>query len=133
MPEHFSSKRCLHCGAECGNHPWVAERDRRMQLDERSERRWQETLDLARTRVEPAERRAERKAADDWFDRALKRPCEIRGLGLCSGCKRCLNRDGNAAPQMAIQLKRLLLGAGLLHRVSPEDAALQRMSNDIEA
>ena len=63
----------------------------------------------------------------------MSRPCEIRGLRFCHGCGRCLNRDANSAPQMAVQLKRLLVGAGPWHRVSKGDQEMQEMSNAIEA
>ena len=125
VPEHYTSKRCFHCNSECGNHAYLAERDRRMQSDARLEQRFGERLGHAETA-------AQRAAAKACFDRALSRPCEIRGLRFCSGCKRCLNRDANSAPQMAVQLKRLVLGAGPLHKVSKEDAELQEMSNAIE-
>ena len=125
VPEHYTSKRCFHCNSECGNHAYLAERDRRVQSDARLEQRLGE-------RLERAETASQRAAARAWFDRALSRPCEIRGLRFCSGCKRCLNRDANSAPQMAVQLKRLVLGAGPLHKVSKEDADLQEMSNTIE-
>ena len=126
VPEHFTSKRCFHCGGECGNHPYLADRDRRASCDERLEER-------RRERLERAETREQRVKAVQWYERALSRPCEIRGLRFCSGCKRCLNRDANSAPQMGVQLKRLVLGLHPLHRVPPEDEELQRMSLEIEA
>ena len=125
VPEHFTSKRCFRCGGECVNHSYLSERDRRAQSDERIEKRLQERLQCAETA-------AQRAAARQWHERALSRPCEIRGLRFCNGCKRCVNRDANSAPQMAVQLKRLLIGLGPLHRVSSEDAELQRMTIDIE-
>eukprot|EP00966_Prymnesium_polylepis_P142943 3299888-Prymnesium_polylepis.2 len=44
VPEHFTSKRCFHCKSECGNHAYLAERDRRVGSDERLERRLSERL-----------------------------------------------------------------------------------------
>ena len=125
VPEHFTSKRCFRCGGECVNHSYLSERDRRAHSDERIEKRLQE-------RLQRAETAAQRAAARQWHERALSRPCEIRGLRFCNGCKRCVNRDANSAPQMAVQLKRLLIGLGPLHRVSSEDTELQRMAIDIE-
>ena len=28
VPEHFTSKKCFKCGGSCGNHAYLAERDR---------------------------------------------------------------------------------------------------------
>lgn len=125
VPEHFTSKRCFHCGGECGNHTYLAERDRCAQRDERLERQYEE-------RRARCETKAQRQSARAWFDRALSRPCEIRGLRFCSDCQRCLNRDANSAPQMGVQLKRLLTGAGTLHSVSKEDAHMQTMAVALE-
>ena len=47
VPEHFTSQRCFHCGGECGNHAYLAERDRRAQSDERLEARLAEWLERA--------------------------------------------------------------------------------------
>lgn len=120
VPEHYTSKRCFHCGGACGNHAYLAERDRRAGADARLEAKLEERL----ARAETEEQRA---AAARWFDAAMGRPCEIRGLRFCEGCCRCLNRDANSAPQMAVQLKRLVLGLSPLHRVSDEDRRLQKM------
>lgn len=126
VPEHFTSKKCFKCGGSCGNHAYLAERDRRVQSDERLEQRLAE-------RLERCETEAQRDSARQAYDRGMSRPCEIRGLRFCQGCSRCLNRDANSAPQMAVQLKRLLVGAGPLHRMSKADQAMQEMNNAIEA
>ena len=97
-----------------------------MQSDERLEQRLAE-------RLERCETEAQRDSARQAYDRGMSRPCEIRGLRFCQGCSRCLNRDANSAPQMAVQLKRLLVGAGPLHRMSKADQAMQEMNNAIEA
>ena len=117
----LTSKRCFRCGGECVNHAYLSERDRRKQSDERIEKQLEERL-----------QRAESETEEDKAYRASSRPCEIRGLRFCNGCKRCINRDGNSAPQMAVQLKRLLIGLEPLHRMSSEDARMQRMMIDIE-
>ena len=75
---------------------------------------------------------AQKVAARRAFDFAMARPCEVRGLRFCSGCFRCLNRDGNSAPLMAVQLKRLLLGAGPLFKPSRLDAKIQDAENALE-
>jgi len=49
VPEHFTSKRCFHCGADCGSHRKVAERDRRKHSNERLELRCHEKLQRAET------------------------------------------------------------------------------------
>ena len=126
VPEHFTSQRCFHCGGECGNHAYLAERDRRAQSDERLEARLAGWLERAETT-------AQRDVAHQWYDRAMGRPCEIRGLRFCNGCQRCLNRDANSAPQMAVQLKRLVLGLAPLYRLSDEDGRLQAMRAAIDA
>ena len=125
VPEHYTSQRCFHCGGKCGNHEYLAERDRRAQSDERLELQLKKRLE----RCETSEQRARSRA---WFDCAMSRPCEIRGLRFCSGCQRCLNRDANSAPQMGVQLKRLMINAGPLHRLSKEDEHMQKISNAIE-
>jgi hypothetical protein len=125
VPEHYTSKRCFHCGGECGNHAHLAERDRRIQSDERLEARLSERLARADT---PAERRRAR----EWFERVLDRPCEIRGLRFCAGCSRCLNRDANSAPQMAVQLKRLLLGLGPLYTRTRAEERLDALDGALE-
>jgi hypothetical protein len=109
VPEHYTSKRCGHCKGECGNHAYLAERDRRAQSDERLECRCHQKLELADTAAQREKIRAK-------FDRDLSNPVEIRGLRFCQSCGRCLNRDANSAPQMAVQLKRLLLGLGPLYK-----------------
>jgi hypothetical protein len=119
VPEHYTSQRCFHCRGECGNHTTLAERDRRSQSDERLELQRDKRLVLADT----AEKR---RKVREHFDRAMSRPCEIRGLRFCSGCKRCLNRDANSAPQMAVQLKRLLLGVGPLYKQSKVEQSIER-------
>ena len=68
----------------------------------------------------------ERDLAITKCERAIARPFEIRGIRLCKGCSRCLNRDANSAPQMAVQLKRLLVGAGALHKKSAAEKRLER-------
>jgi hypothetical protein len=122
VPEHYTSKRCMHCGSECGNHSYLAERDRRAQTDDRLEAR-------LRTQLERAETPAQRASARQHYDRAMGRPCEIRGLRFCNGCTRCLNRDANSAPQMAVQLKRLLLGMGPLYKRSKQEEEVDKLDN----
>lgn len=112
VPEHFTSKRCFHCGGECGNHRAISDKDGRTKQKQRLKARL--TKRLAAT-TSPTEVARARQA----HDRAIARPFEIRGLRLCSRCGRCLNRDANAARQIAVQLKRLLVGAGTLHRRAP--------------
>lgn len=124
VPEHYTSQRCFHCKGKCENHKSLAERDRRIQSDERLERRFEQRLRLATTPVQ-------RTAAKQWFDRALSRPCEIRGLRFCSGCQRCLNRDANSAPQMAVQLKRLLLGAGPLYKQNKTERQVEALETEL--
>eukprot|EP00966_Prymnesium_polylepis_P329780 7385458-Prymnesium_polylepis.1 len=87
VPEHYTSKSCFHCNSECGNHAYMAERDRRVQSDARLEQRLGEQLGRSETAMQ-------RTAAKAWFDRALARPCEIRGLRFCSGCKVQTGRQG---------------------------------------
>ena len=81
VPEHFTSKKCFKCGGRCGNHAYLAERDRRDQSDERLERRLAE-------RLERCETEAQRDGAHQVYDQCMSRPCEIRGLRFCHGCGR---------------------------------------------
>jgi hypothetical protein len=73
-----------------------------------------------------------RRSLDELCERRPRLCDDSDGLRFCNSCKRCVNRDANSAPQMAVQLKRLLIGLGPLHRVSSEDAELQRMTIDTE-
>jgi hypothetical protein len=126
VPEHYTSKRCFQCGGECGNHSRLAERDRRAAVNE--------TLDIKRAkRLEQCATPGDRAKVEQWYVSAMARPCEIRGLRFCTGCKRCLNRDANSAPQMAVQLKRLLLGAGTLHRLSAAETELVQLQIETDA
>ena len=114
VPEYRTSKCCYHCGGRCVNHVKLANKQRRAKRDEGLRQKYDERMARAQTDDE-------RAAVEQWYARALARPCQIRGLRLCKRCGRCLNRDRNAAQQMAVQLKRLLLGLGMLHRFPPED------------
>jgi hypothetical protein len=124
VPEHYTSQRCFHCKSECSNHKYLAERDRRAASDERLEVRLVDRLRRAETSVQ-------RQNARAWCDRAMSRPCEIRGLRFCSGCKRCLNRDANSAPQMAVQLKRMLLGIGPLYKQDKKEVQTEKLEAEL--
>ena len=126
VPEHYTSQRCLHCGGECGNHAYLADRDRRAQTDSRLEERLGKQLEWADTS-------AQRVAARQRYDRAMGHPCEIRGLRFCNRCKRCLNRDANSAPQMAVQLKRLMLGMGPLYKRDKKEEELDKLDTAVGA
>jgi hypothetical protein len=120
VPEHYTSKRCMHCGGECINHSYIPDRDRRMQTDERLEHR----LAMQMERAETDEQRA---VALKQYNRAMAKPCEIRGLRFCTNCKRCLNRDANSAPQMAVQLKRLMLGMSPLYKRGKKEEEMDKL------
>ena len=67
----------------------------------------------------------EKDAAQKKYEHAVSRPCELRGLCFCTRCKRCLNRDANSAPQMAAQVKRLVLGIGPLYTLTLEELRVE--------
>ena len=125
VSEYLTSQHCFKCGGACGNHAYLAERDRRDAMDARAEKAFASRMARAATD-------AQKVAARRAFDFAMARPCEVRGLRFCSGCFRCLNRDGNSAPLMAVQLKRLLLGAGPLFKPSRLDTKIQDAENALD-
>ena len=120
VPEHYTSQRCMHCGGECINHHALAERHRRVKKTERLNLRLSKQLE----RAETDEQRA---VAQKQYARAMAKPCEIRGLRFCTNCKRCLNRDANSAPQMAVQLKRLMLGMSPLYKRDKKEEELDKL------
>jgi hypothetical protein len=120
VPEHYTSQRCFHCKAECGNHLKIAEEDRRKTTDGCLEKRLGERL--ART-----DNVDKKNSAMRGFERARKRPC------VCSGCKRCLNRDANSAPQMAVQRKRLMLEIGPLYKLTKKEQTIETLENKVES
>jgi len=125
VPEHYTSKRCMHCKGECGNHAYLADRDRCAQRDERLDERLQKQL--ANADLTPQQKAKAVKS----YHRSMAFPCEIRGLRFCQQCHRCLNRDANAAPQMAVQLKRLVLGLGVLYPRTKQEAAMDAMDDTV--
>ena len=63
VPEHFTSKKCFKCGGSCGNHAYLAERDRRVQSDERLEQRLAERLERCETEAQRDTARVRRTTA----------------------------------------------------------------------
>ena len=124
VPEHHTSKTCFHCGGEATNHPKIAEQRRPARdtaLRGKLQRRLSELTaqGYATTDVRVVQ-------AHKWHERALARPPEVRGLRYCAhGCKRCLNRDYNAACNIHVNFQRLLFGLGPIRTLTAGEAALQ--------
>jgi len=70
----------------------------------------------------------ERRRIDTGFRRHAK---EIRGLKVCTGCKRHVNRDLNAAKNIAVNGMLLLAGRSPIAVHTPEEVELVQLENDM--
>jgi len=123
VPEHFTSKTCYHCGChECGNHPTIAEQHRPRRDAKALVRRDKR---LAQLEQQGGNEVLEAKA-HKFYTRTIARVPEVRGLRLCPKCKRCLNRDNNAANNIGLQFKRLLLGLGPIKALDKDEIQLHK-------
>ena len=70
--------------------------------------------------------------AREFYTRTITRVPEVRGLRLCPMCKRCLNRDKNAANNIGLQFKRLLLGLGPIKALDSDEKLLHKANVALE-
>ena len=70
--------------------------------------------------------------AREFYERTIARVPEVRGLRLCPNCKRCLNRDNNAANNIGLQFKRLVLGLGPIKKLDKDEKLLHKANVALE-
>jgi hypothetical protein len=102
----------------------VAER-RRPKRDAKLDKQLAAALGRAGDDTEKADK------ARSWHSKATAAVPEVRGLRFCPGCKRCLNRDRNAAANICLQLKRLDLGLGPIKAMDKDEARLMEADAEV--